>query len=301
MESATIKPRRAWLAVLLCWCGGPVGQIYCGRLRRSIALWGLSVGMLAAVLAIGISWPLERWLYVVLIAIPLTFQVFIMVDAFVIARRTRNAPLKPYQRWWFYLLAIFAFWVGNQAAGLSARRFVAEAFVVPTRGMAPTIRPGDRILVDKLWRHPKRLRRGDLVVFRSEGPGSPLYVMRLVGLPGDEIEIRDEQLRIDGQPWSDEHAVFDPDLPNEPILAHFGPLRIPDDSFFALGDNRRMSRDSRILGPIPLTDLHGIARLIYWARPRRFPDPWDTTYYESGPLDWDRMGTWLGSGQTGQF
>jgi hypothetical protein len=60
-----------------------------------------------------------------------------------------------------------------------------------------------------------------------------------------------------------------------------------------LGDNRRRSRDSRISGPIPLADFYGKARLIYWSRPRQFPDPDDTTRYTHGPIRWDRIGARL--------
>jgi len=69
---------------------------------------------------------------------------------------------------------------------------VAEAFVIPTEAMAPTLQPGDQILVDKLWFTPKRLKRNSLVVYRSAGPNSPPHIMRVVGLPGDEIEIKSE-------------------------------------------------------------------------------------------------------------
>ena len=79
-------------------------------------------------------------------------------------------------------------------------------------------------------------------------------------------------------------------IPNLPIASR---SLIPSGSFFVLGDNRRMSKDSRIIGPIPLSDLHGKARMIYWSRERRFPDPWNTSYYELGPIRWDRMGTRL--------
>ena len=70
------------------------------------------------------------------------------------------------------------------------RSFVADAFLMPTRKHVSAIQPGDRFLVDKLWFSRNRINRGDVVVYRSSGPGSPLLAKRVAGLPGDEIEMR---------------------------------------------------------------------------------------------------------------
>jgi len=240
-----------------------------------------------------ISLPLGRFGFAFPILCLAAFPLFLAIDAYLLAKRNRDAPLKSYQRWWVYVLAFVAFAIANNTVANAARFFVAEAFVVPTRSMSPTIQPGDRILVDKLWCSPRRLRRNDVVVFRSEGPGSTLYVMRLVGLPGDDIEIVDERVRLNGMASDDPYSFISDDVSASPELTDYGPIRIPSDSFFVLGDNRRMSKDSRIIGPIPLSDLHGKARMIYWAHERRFPDRWDTSHYELGPIRWDRIGTRL--------
>ncbi|MFC1597829.1 signal peptidase I [Planctomycetota bacterium] len=293
VEDRITKPRRAWLAALLSLFGGPLGQVYVGRFRRSVVLWAVGGVLLPILVFACISFPLGPSGLTLLCVCILGYPIYLAADAFLLARANRDAPLKRYQRWWVYLLVFVAFCLANNTAARAVRSFIAEAFLVPTRAMAPTIEPGDRILVDKLWCNPKSLRRNDIVVFRSAGTGSPLYIMRLVGLPGDEIEIRDEHVLLNGTEWDDRYAVFGGDLPSYPELTNCGPIRIPSDSFFVLGDNRRMSKDSRIIGPIPLSDLHGKARMIYWSRERTFPDPWDTSHYEPGPIGWDRMGTRL--------
>jgi len=273
--------------------GGPLGQIYAGRLRRSLVLWGIGAVLMPVLTFVTISLPIGRVGFTVLMLGLLGFPIFLAIDAYLIAKHHRDVPLSRYQRWWTYLLAFVAFAIANNVVAHSVRSFVAEAFVVPTRGMSPTILPGDRILVDKLWCQPTRLRRNDIVVFRSAGPHSPLYIKRLVGLPGDQIEIADEKVLLNGEEWPDPHAVIDPDLPPYPELSAYGPISVPSDSFFVLGDNRRLSKDSRIIGPIPLSDLHGKARMIYWSHERRFPDPWDTSSYETGPIGWSRIGNRL--------
>ena len=158
--------------------------------------------------------------------------------------------------------------------------------------MAPTIQPGDRILVDKLWWSPEKIRRNDVVVFLSEGPDSPMFVARVAGLPGDKIEVRDEHVFVNGEPWDDTHAVFQGELYSsfEPRFANMGPITIPEGYFFELGDNRRRAKDSRLVGPIPMSSLLGVARMIYWSQDREFPNQNDTTHYKLGPIRWDRMG-----------
>jgi signal peptidase I len=240
-----------------------------------------------------ISFPLGRLGFILPLLCIAAYPFCLAMDAFVLARQNRDVPLKAYQRWWMYFLALAAFYIANSLVAHTARSYIAEAFVVPTRSMSPTIQPGDRVLVDKIWCNREQLQRGDVVVFRSEGPGSPLYIMRLAGLPGDDVEIVNDRVRLNGVAVNDSHAFIDDDVPAWPELTAFGPIRIPADSFFVLGDNRRMSKDSRIIGSIPLSDLHGKARMIYWSHERQFPDPRDTSHYEQGPIGWDRIGTRL--------
>jgi len=273
--------------------GVPLGQVYAGRFRRSVALWCVG-GFLVPIFAFASnSLPLGRSYFVLLVLFALAFPIYLAVDAFLLARRNRDAPLQTYQRWWIYVLLFGVFFSANNAVSQVVRSFIAESFVVPTRAMSPTIQAGDRMLVDRLWSRAKRLQRNDVVVFRSVGPDSPLFVMRVVGLPGDVIEIKNERVLIDGADWDDDNAVFDGPLPSHVDLANYGPVTIPDDSFFVLGDNRRLARDSRLLGPIPLADFYGKARMIYWSQAREFPNPHDTSHYTLGSVRWDRMGTRL--------
>ncbi len=179
MQPTVTKPRRPWLAALMSLLGGPLGQIYAGRLRRSLVLWAVGAVFIPALAFATISLPIGRVGFAVLLLCLLGFPVFLAVDAYLIAKQHRHVPLKRYQRWWAYLIAFAAFAIANNVVAYSVRFFVAEAFVVPTRAMSPTILAGDRILVDKLWYQPTRLRRNDVVVFRSAGPHSPFYVMRL--------------------------------------------------------------------------------------------------------------------------
>ena len=295
---ANIKPRRPWLAALLSLLSGSLGQVYAGHFRRSMFLWiiGVFFGLILALCFI--SLPLGRLgMTLLLLCVP-AFTVFLVIDAFLLARRSRDAPLKRYQRWWVYILLYVAFIAGSNALAYVFKTFIGEAFVVPTRSMSPTIMAGDRIFVDKLWASSSRLQRNDVVVYRRKGPDSALYVTRVVGFPGDKIVIKNEQVFVNGAKWDDRHAVFE----GPPVrrvynvdhfvdIANYGPVTVPPDCFFVLGDNRRRAKDSRLLGPIPLSNFYGKALVVYWSHPREFPDPNDTTHYTLGKIRWDRIGT----------
>jgi signal peptidase I len=291
VEAGPIRPRRPWLAGFLSLLGGPVGQVYAGHFRRSIILWCAAALLLPVVIAT-VSLPIGRWGIVLLMLLVLGIPVYLAVDAFLLARRNRHSPLKRYQQWWVYVLLFFGFMAGNQAVARITKAFIAEAFSVPGRSMVPTIQHADRILVDKLWFDVDRLERNDVVVFRVQDRPevSTFYVMRVIGLPDDEIEIRNERVLINGAEWQDEHAFFDGPLSPFVDMANHGPVIVDYDCCFVLGDNRRNAKDSRFLGQIPLADIHGKARLVYWSRDYTFPDPRDGSSAVPGRFRWDRIG-----------
>lgn len=139
--------------------------------------------------------------------------------------------------------------------GLGARAFVVRPLTVSSSSMSPTLCPGDRILV-RLWdRGIEKLHRGDLVVFDEDAATSPV-VKRVVGLPGDDVEIRDAELFV-----NDQHVV-EPYVDHASIDAlYYGPVSVPDQSVLVLGDERAGSVDSREYGPIHASQLVG---RVWW-------------------------------------
>ncbi|MEC0169345.1 signal peptidase I [Paenibacillus graminis] len=135
-------------------------------------------------------------------------------------------------------------WVPSIAIGiilsLFIRTYVAEAMRVPTGSMIPTIQINDRLVVDKmLWL--TSLKHGDIVVFHPPVPGDEQkrYVKRLMGLPGDTLEIKDGVLYRNGE------KVDEPYL-QEKMNYTFGPVTVPADHYFFLGDNRNTSYDAHL-------------------------------------------------------
>jgi signal peptidase I len=197
---------------------------------------------------------------------------------------------------------------------LTGRSVLADWYVVPTGSMKPTILEGDRVFV---WKSAYQVRvpfsrirlfatgaphRGDVVVIRNPDGGSVPFVKRLIGLPGDTVELRDEALYVngklqktdflpelgsaDGEPvrLGTEHlnGMTHPVriLPERPALRTFGPITVPSDEVFLMGDNRDESRDARFFGTRPVTDLLGRAVGIMWS--------WQPEFLK-GPR-WNRFG-----------
>jgi len=163
-----------------------------------------------------------------------------------------------------------------------ARTFVFQQSKIPTGSMIPTLLVGDYIMVNKFAFAPlssvrglaraehallpvRDLRRGDIVVFKYPEEPEKDYIKRVIGLPGELIEIRDRQVYIDGKPLDETYKIhrnpkglnFDQD--------DYPPTRIPENSLFCMGDNRDNSKDSRSWGFVPRDYVKGRAFMIWWS------------------------------------
>jgi len=180
----------------------------------------------------------------------------------------------------------------------TGRSVLADWYQVPTGSMKPTILEGDRVFVAKCAYQIRvpfsaiRLfsvsapRIGDVVVVRNPDGGAVPLVKRVVGLPGDLVELKRERLFVNGQfqPLRLQAAAVQADgrawvgteqlggrthqvqiLPDRPALRTFGPIRVPAGEVFLMGDNRDDSRDGRYFGPRPISDLLGKAEGVFWS------------------------------------
>ncbi|MBU0652896.1 MAG: signal peptidase I [Proteobacteria bacterium] len=160
------------------------------------------------------------------------------------------------------------------------RTFVIQAYKIPSGSMKPTLLIGDHILVSK-FNYGIRLplvrstlipvgtpKRGDIVVFIYPEDRSKDFIKRLIGLPGDTIEIRNKKILLNGLPWSDTRGVYVDNLIISGAVQprdNFGPATVPEGSLFVMGDNRDESYDSRFWGFVPMKDVLGKALIIYWS------------------------------------
>ena len=164
--------------------------------------------------------------------------------------------------------------------------YVVHPMTVPTPSMEPTILVGDRLLIDKFTirnsfktglpftpRHT--LERGDIVVFKYPKEPEVLYVKRTIGLPGETVEIRNKTVHIEGKPLDEPYKVHSDSYvyPNRGRYHqgggdqrdNFGPITVPEDSYFVMGDNRDDSADSRYFGFLPRDHIVGSPLLVFWS------------------------------------
>ena len=136
--------------------------------------------------------------------------------------------------------------------------FVVQAFYIPSGSMEPTLMVDDRILVAKFIYRLERVRRGDVIVFRYPLNPQRDFVKRVIGLPGDRVQLKEGVVRVDEKGLSEKGYTIKPDFGN------YGPVMVPASQFFVLGDNRNNSEDSRFFGYVPRANVIGKAIFIYW-------------------------------------
>lgn len=182
---------------------------------------------------------------------------------------------------------------------LIIRTFVVQAFKIPSGSMEDTLLIGDHLLVNKFvyglqvpgldgrFLTIREPQRGDIIVFEfPEDRGQAFwarrdFIKRVVGIPGDTIEIRNKELMVNGEPLVIPEAVHKENnlVPGRDNLP---PVRVPPGHYFAMGDNRDRSYDSRFWGFVRNDEIKGLAFIKYWS--------WDS---ERMMPRWGRIGRWI--------
>jgi signal peptidase I len=137
--------------------------------------------------------------------------------------------------------------------------FIAQSFVVEGSSMEPSLHNRERLLVNKLVYRLRKPERGEIVVFRYPANPKRRFIKRVIGVPGDEVEVRDGFVILNGIALNEDYTM---DL----TYGYFGPKTVPNGHYFVLGDNRNNSDDSRYpdVGFVPIANIVGKASLIWW-------------------------------------
>jgi signal peptidase I len=167
---------------------------------------------------------------------------------------------------------------------LFVRTWVVQAFKIPTASMENNLLVGDHLLVNKYVFGPtesdlarkllpvRDIRRGDIVVFKYPDEPERDFIKRVIGLPGDTVELRNKKVHINGEPIDEPYVHFlEPavvaghEVTSFDVRERYGPVRVPDGQYFVMGDNRDNSQDSRYWGFLPRHFIKGRALMIYWS------------------------------------
>lgn len=170
---------------------------------------------------------------------------------------------------------------------LFIRTFVVQAFKIPTGSMENNLLIGDHLLVNKFTFGPtasslertllpvRPIKRGDVIVFKYPEEPTRDFIKRVIGLPGETLELRDKKVSINGQPLDEAayvHFLEPPGTSSEfrevtsyDVRERYGPVTVPANQYFVMGDNRDNSQDSRYWGFLPRDYIKGRALVIYWS------------------------------------
>jgi signal peptidase I len=170
---------------------------------------------------------------------------------------------------------------------LFIRTFVVQAFKIPTGSMEPNLLIGDHLLVNKFVFGPtatrleevslpiEPIRRQEVIVFKYPEEPERDFIKRVIGLPGETLELRNKKVYINNQPLDEPYVHFleppgdskpgDADYTDFDVRRQYGPVTVPANHYFVMGDNRDNSQDSRYWGFLPREYIKGKALMVYWS------------------------------------
>jgi signal peptidase I len=189
-----------------------------------------------------------------------------------------TSPRKSTAREYFESIAIAVI------LALFIRTFVVQAFKIPTGSMENNLLIGDHLLVNKFVYGPaasglekailpmRDIGRGDIVVFKFPQEPERDFIKRVIGLPGETLELRNKKVYINGTPLDEPyvHFLVPPSAEGQEVAPfdlreNYGPVTVPEGQYFVMGDNRDNSQDSRWWGYLPRDLVKGKALMIYWS------------------------------------
>ena len=275
------KPRKPWIAGLLSLIQPGLGQVYNGEICKALIIYLFPLLIIPGLIFCLNTRFILSFLsfYAVLGAV---YYLFVLIDAIRTAKRF-NARYNPkkYNKVLGYIGIYLLVTIMALSVSALVKHNIIQAFKFPSGSMEPTILADDHILVDRR-QAARSPQRGDLIVF--EYPENPAkdFLKRAVAMGGDTVEIKNKQLLVNGQVIKETYVVHKDSglIPagNNP-RDQYGPLVVPADSYFVMGDNRDMSFDSRFWGTVAKTQIKGIVKCIYWS--------WDR---KKSSVRWDRIG-----------
>ncbi len=298
--------RKPVLAVVASVVMPGLGQLYNGQPRKGLALFATYVSLIPILCWIVLQLPEQFLAWGIISAglVGLSLWVIAIVDAYRSAKRIgQRYTLARFNRAYVYISIFLCgkLLIQDPVTDFT-KAYLLEIFRVPeSSGMLPSILPGDQIIADKRFRWSRTnsiLHRGDTVVFRYPKDPEFIYIKRVIGLPGDQIEIRGTELIVNGASIRGEevqsfenpeldrllsaHSAFREQVDGHKYISIWkkGEKRdsarftVPSGTVFVIGDNRDFSNDSRFFGPVPVGDVIGKLKHVWLSMSPEFGIRW---------------------------
>jgi signal peptidase I len=274
--------RKPWLAGLLTFITIGLGHVYSGKARKGIVLFLLGQLFFGCILAFLLAYsPVGLILGVV---VCLLYFFYCIINAYVTANESGYSyTLKRYNRWYVYL----CFWffcsvVIGSVMNMAVKTNIAQSFHIPSGAMLGTLQIGDYIICNKFIYKTTEPKRGDIIIFPYPKDPSVSYIKRVIGLPGESVEIKNKDVLINGKLLDEPYVIHTTETilsPGASPRDNFGPVEIPQNELFLMGDNRDNSFDSRFWGFVNVAEIKGKVIYVYWS--------WNL---QDSNVRWERLG-----------
>jgi signal peptidase I len=277
-----IKRRKPFSALLLSIIPG-LGQIYNGQLRKGLVF--LTIDLLVPI-AFGLTGILNNLNgLVTLMVFSISFIIYRMADGFAQAKKLTDYELKSYNKWYVYVSFVIILVIIRTFLDLPTSTGI-QTFKIPTPSMIPTMQPGDRVVASLNYYDNNQIQQGDIVVFNS--PKGGIWTFRVIGMPNDSVEIKEGKVYVNNQlnelTTKDQYILDDQEViryqeqlsPTKTITTlryknvmmtstrTFDKVKVPENEYFLMGDNRDNALDSRFIGTIKNDDILGRVIYSYW-------------------------------------
>lgn len=280
------KPRKKWIAILLTILSTGLGHVYCGQVKKGLALF-----IIPFVFAVGAFSLLKIFpsilLLISFLSISLVYLAYCIIDVFKIAKQ--NSPIyeiKKYNRWYVYVaLYLVTICIPQPLSGEYIKSNIVQAFKIPSGSMIPTLQIGDWLLAKTDHKAKSNINRGDLIIFIYPKDRSKFFIKRVIATEGETISMKNKKVSINDSEINETYAVnSDPGIFDQQSNPrdNFQPIKVPQNSLFVMGDNRDNAYDSRFWGFVQKSDVIGKPTILYWS--------WDKKAYR---IRFNRIGKTL--------
>jgi len=279
-----VNDRNPWLAGIFTFFTIGLGHLYIGHAKKAIFLFFVGqTTLLAITLSLIYLYPTLLSIFIIIFVV-FAFFLYCIVDAVKLSKNKKYGyTLKKYNKWYVYFGCwILASFVVQPIVSSSIKVLFIQAYKIPATSLEPTILQGDHILAKKLLNVRQGIGRGDMVIFPYPNDTSTDYIKRIIATGGDTVEIVNKEVFVNGNKLNESYVIYsDPEIIPKSYSPrdNLGPIAVPDNAIFVMGDNRDHSNDSRFWGFVERDAVKGKAYTIYWS--------WDSKNFK---VRWNRIG-----------